>query len=75
MSYLFVLGHIYLCGVREAEGIEMVCQEYCHCATKHSTARLTFSTCHRAVRPLTCAMVMALAEVHLSKAVGNGCVF
>lgn len=26
MSYLFVLGHIYLCGIREAWGIEMVCQ-------------------------------------------------
>lgn len=32
----FVLGHIYLCGVREAARIEMVCQESCHCATKHS---------------------------------------
>lgn len=38
MSYLFVLGHIYMRGVREAEGIEMVCQDCCHCATKHSTA-------------------------------------
>lgn len=27
MSYAFVLGHIYLWGVREAEGTEMVCQE------------------------------------------------
>lgn len=38
VSYLFVLGRIYVCGVREAEGIEMVCQECCHCATKHSAA-------------------------------------
>lgn len=77
MSYLFVLGHIYLCGVREAEGIENGLSRLlspCYKTFNSLCTRLTFPTCHSAVRPLTCALVRALAWVHLSKA-GNGCLF
>lgn len=50
-------------------GFEMVCQECCHCATKHGTtsARLTFPTCHGAVRPPTRALVMASIESRWNK--------
>lgn len=42
---------------------------------QHPVCQPTFPICHSAVRPLTRAPVMALSKVHLSKAVGNGCIF
>lgn len=73
MSYLFVVGHIDLCGVREARVIEMVLPRMLSLLQniQQLVCQTNISLVWQRCPPSDLWAVMVLAEVQLSKAVGN----